>query len=108
MPRPAEFGESARYNYARVEYRHIVTPADARKILTADPWSYLHAFLRDKVERARGTNRACLTRANYYANLAEDFYKAAESGSVPTQGTLVYYGMLEPREGVHFCARCGA
>lgn len=94
MARPPEFGKSARYNYGKVEYRHIVAPADARKILTADPWSYLHAFLRDKAENARGTNRACFTRANYYANLAEDFYKAAESASLPTKGTLAYYGML--------------
>jgi len=94
MARPPEFGKSARYNYAKVEYRHVITNADARKILTADPWSYLHAFLRDKAENARGKNRCCYTRANYYANLAEDFYKASDAATLPTRATLAYYGML--------------
>jgi hypothetical protein len=94
MGRPIEFGKSARFNYAKVEYRHIETDADSRKILTADPWSYLHAYLREKSERCRAKNRQCITRANYYANLAEDFYKASEETALPTKGTLAYYGML--------------
>ncbi|MBK1875598.1 YaaC family protein [Pelagicoccus mobilis] len=94
MAKSPDLGKPARLNYAKVEFRHIQTKADERKMLTADPWSYLHSYLRDKAEASRGTNRQCFTRANYYANLAEDFYKAASGASLPTKGTLSYYGML--------------
>jgi len=94
MAKQPDMGKPALFKYARVDFRHIVTSAGEQRVLTADPWSYLHSFLIGKIANSRGSNRECFIRANYYANLAEDFYKASEHASLPTKATLCYYGML--------------
>ncbi len=94
MPKPLEKGEAARYEYNEVRYAHVdVGPADAI-VLTADPWSFLHAHLSDRITHSYSTKRECFRRALYYASLAEGFYDAAEPAELPTKGTLCYYGML--------------
>lgn len=93
MAKPAELGKPAEFKYQRVKYYPFGNePADAL-LLTADPWSFLYAWLVQS-QPSKGKRRACFSRARYYANLAEGFYSAAEKTALPTQGTLAYYGML--------------
>lgn len=94
MARRPEVGIAARFKYQKVVFSHIEVDPGASLLLTADPWSYLTAHLSQKQAIARGHRRASLERASYYADLAEGFYLAAESTVLPTQATLVYYGML--------------
>lgn len=86
--------KEAKYKYQWVRYSHIpIGPAES-VTLTADPWSFMHGHLLKKIPHSAGYNRKCYTRARYFASLAEDFYKAAESVEMPTKGTLYYYGMM--------------
>lgn len=94
MSRRPEVGIPARFKYQKVAYSHVEIDPGGSLLLTADPWSYLRACLTQKVAGTRGDNKAAYERASYYAELAEGFYVAAQSTSLPTQGTLVYYGML--------------
>jgi hypothetical protein len=84
----------AKYKYQKVRYSHIsIEPAESAT-LTADPWSFMHGHLLERIDKSAGNNRKCYTRARYFASLAEDFYKAAESVNMPAKGTLYYYGMM--------------
>jgi YaaC-like protein len=94
MPRLPEAGEPAKRQYNEVRYAHVPIAAGEQQVLTADPWSFLHAFLLKKIEKSRGENKQSAQRALYFANLAENFYKASEHIELPAKGTLVYYGML--------------
>ncbi len=86
--------KEAKYKYQNVRYSHVlIKPAEAA-VLTADPWSYLHGHLLQKITKSVGNNKVCFKRARYFSSLAEDFYRAAESVDMPTKGTLCYYGMM--------------
>lgn len=86
--------KDAEYRYQKVIYSHVpIGPAEPL-YLTADPWSFLHSYLHSRIGKSRGENAKCYTRAQYYSSLAEDYYKAAISASMPAKGTLIYYGML--------------
>ncbi len=63
-------------------------------MLTADPWSFMHGRLLEKIASTAGNNKKCYVRARLYASLAEDFYKAAIAADMPVKGTLYYYGMM--------------
>ena len=84
MPKLPEPGIPALYNYQSVKYYHVDAEPGISLVLSSDPWSYLHAWLAKKVDTFRGNNRRCFQRAIYYAELAEDFYKAAEVTNIPT------------------------
>jgi hypothetical protein len=86
--------KEAKYKYQKVRYSHIPMEPAESATLTADPWSFMHGHLLERIDSSAGNNRKCFTRARYFASLAEDFYKAAESVNMPAKGTLYYYGMM--------------
>ncbi len=94
MPKGLEPGEVAKLNYNELCYAHIVTKAGEQQILTADPWAFVQRALNERLAKKRGKNRENLERAVYFADLAEDFYAAADRADLPTKGTLTYYFML--------------
>jgi hypothetical protein len=94
MPRPLEPGKPAKYKYNQVKYAHVETEPGEPAVLTADPWSYLHAFLSQKRDGSHGDRKKCFKRAIYFTELAESFYRAGEAVDLPTKGTLMYYGMM--------------
>ncbi len=95
MPRKPEPGKQATFNHARVVYSPFGAEPGAQHVLTADPWAFLTARINQKLAaKPRGRNRMRLERALYYANLAESFYAAARRSSLPAEGTLAYYGIL--------------
>lgn len=94
MPHPTQPGELAKYKYQTVKYYPFGGLPGMSLVLTADPWSYLSAWLGQRVPNSRGIRRKRLVRARYYAQLAEQFHKAAENTDFPTKATLAYYSML--------------
>lgn len=94
MPRQLQEGIPALYEYQSVQYFHFEVPPGTAYILTADPWSFLQAWIIQKIPKKRSTNRECFTRAKYYSQLAANFYKAADVTEFPIKATLTYYGML--------------
>lgn len=95
MPRAIEKGEAALYKYNGLRYSFVELTAGEQHVLSSDPWAFLSSHLQAKLANKRGTNRERIERAIYYASLAEDFYRAAQSVPLPAQGTLFYYGMLD-------------
>lgn len=95
MPRPIEQGEPALYKYNRLRYSFVELSAGEQNVLSSDPWAFLSSHLQKRLPSTRGRNRERVERALYFASLAEDFYRAAQSVSLPAQGTLYYYGMLD-------------
>ena len=94
MARSLEKGIPALHKYQSVHYFHFDVEPGASLVLTSDPWSYLYAWLSQKIKISRGKNRKCLERALFYAELSEGFYKASDTTQLPTKGTHTYYGML--------------
>jgi len=95
MTRQPALGKPATFNHAKVVYSPFGAKPGAQFLLTADPWSYLTAWINQKLsKRPRGGNRERLERALYYSNLAESFYDASRRSVLPAQGTLAYYGIL--------------
>jgi hypothetical protein len=86
--------KGAQYKYQNVKYAHVPMEPAETPILTADPWSFMHGHLLEKIASSSGNNRKCFKRARYFASLAEDFYRAIESVNMPAKGTLCYYGMM--------------
>ncbi len=95
MARGIEKGEPALHKYNRLRYSFVALDAGEQHVLTSDPWAFLNSHLQTSLSGKRGANRERIERAIYYASLAEDFYKAAQSVPLPAQGTLYYYGMLD-------------
>jgi hypothetical protein len=93
MARAPEPGIPAEYEYQPVKYFPFKVGPAKPLVLTADPWSYLYAWLTQQ-RPAKGVGRRRYERALYYTGLAEGFYRAAETTQLPTKGTLAYYGML--------------
>lgn len=95
MSRHHEPGRQATFSHAKVVYSPFNAPPGSQFLLTADPWSFLTAWVNQKLAVGpRGANRKRLERALYYTNLAESFYAASRRSSLPAQGTLAYYGIL--------------
>jgi hypothetical protein len=84
----------AKHKYNHVRFSHIKIKPGQPAVLTADPWSFLHGTLLRCIDERKGANRKRYIRANYYASLAENFYRAALATDLPAKGTLLYYGML--------------
>lgn len=95
MTRGIEKGELALHKYNRLRYSFVELDAGEQHVLTSDPWAFLNSHLQTSLANKRGANRERIERAIYYASLAEDFYRAAQSVPLPAQGTLYYYGMLD-------------
>ena len=95
VPRPVEKCELALYQYNKLRFSFVDLDAGEQQILTSDPWAFLSSHLQTRRLKARGPNREKVERALYFASLAEDFYRAADSVALPAKGTLLYYGMLD-------------
>lgn len=95
MPRKIEKGELALFQYNKVRFSFVELDAGEQQVLTSDPWSFLSSNLQLRLSKSRGGNKSKIERAMYYAGLAEDFYKAAQSIPLPAKGALLYYGMLD-------------
>lgn len=93
-PEALDLGVPALFKYQQVNYIHLPILPGATWVLTADPWSYLYATLASRLPKTRGENRKRLTRAIYYAELAQAFYESAQAARLPARATLAYYGML--------------
>ncbi len=89
-----EQGEIALFKYNKLRFSFANLTAGDQQILTSDPWSLINSHLQQKISKSRGDNKVYLERALYFSSLAESFYKAANSISLPTRATLIYYGML--------------
>lgn len=95
MARTQEQGEIALYKYNRLRFSFVDLNAVSPQMLTNDPWSFLNSYLQTLSKGKRSNNKEKTEKAIYFASLAEDFYKAAESVELPAKGTLLYYGMLD-------------
>lgn len=84
----------ARFHYRKVNYLpYGVGPGDPL-VLTADPWSFLYAWIKGRIPKSRGRNRRRFERALYFSGLAEQFHRASQTTELPIKGTLVYYSIL--------------
>jgi hypothetical protein len=95
VSRQIEKCELALYKYNKIRYSFVELNAGDQQVLTSDPWSFLSSNLQLRLNNTRGNNKVKIERALYYAGLAEDFYKAAETSPLPAKGALLYYGMLD-------------
>ena len=96
MPRPKPEFEDAKRDYKSVKYfPYEIDPGDPF-LLTSDPWNYLKAWLKKQISEIKKTtdHRKKLEKALYFAQLAENFQKAADLTELPTKGTLAYYSVL--------------
>lgn len=94
MARQLEPSLPAQFKYQEVRYFHFRVGPGQAIVLAADAWSFLQAWLTQRVKEHRGAIRRRLERALYYSELAESFYRAADQVTLPARGTLAYYGML--------------
>jgi len=95
MPRALEPGVPALFKYNQLRYSFVDIGAGDQLVLTSDPWSFLNSHLQTTCKGLRGGNKVRAERALYFASLAEDFYRAAETTPLPARATLYYYGMLD-------------
>jgi len=87
--------ETAKYNHQMIAYNPFSDLPWEPLLLTADPWSYLSAWLSQREDEAKWYQTKNIYKtAQYYCDLAESFYLAAERTSLPAKGTLAYYGMM--------------
>jgi hypothetical protein len=88
--------EDAKRDYKSVKYfPYEIDPGDPFA-LTSDPWHYLKAWLQKQISEIKKStdHRKKLEKALYFAQLAENFQKAADLTELPTKGTLAYYSIL--------------
>ena len=89
-------GENALFKYNKIRYSFVELSAGEQQVLTSDPWSsFLASNLQRRLAKSRGQNRIKIERSIYFASLAEEFFRAADSVQLPAKGTLLYYGMLD-------------
>lgn len=95
MPRRTEY-EDAKRDYKSVKYSPFGNEPGDPFVLTSDPWHYLKAWLRQEhnVIKKKTRQKERLGKAIYFAELAENFQKAADLTVLPTKGTLTYYSIL--------------
>jgi hypothetical protein len=89
-------GEIAKKNYQQVHFYPFKNEPACSFILTANPFSYLKAWLDGEIEsygRKRSTAKR-LEKAKYFCELSESFNQSAKSSILPVKGTLLYYSYL--------------
>ena len=92
-----ELGEQVRRDFKAVKYFPFENSSGAPFILTSDPFSYLQAWLDNKIseiKRDRKKNRSLYEKAKYFAELAEGFNSSAKQAKMPSKGTLIYYTFI--------------
>jgi|AntRauTorckE5430_2_1112549.scaffolds.fasta_scaffold15992_1 hypothetical protein len=96
-PVEQELGEQVRRDFKSVRYFPFGNYSGAPFILTSDPFSYLQAWLDNKIieiKRDRKKQRNLLIKAKYFAELSEDFNNSAKQAKMPSKGTLIYYAFI--------------
>lgn len=96
-PIEEELGEQVRRDFKAVKYFPFENSSGAPFILTSDPFSYLQAWLDNKIseiKRDRAKHRNLYVKAKYFAELAEGFHNSAKQAKMPSKGTLIYYTLI--------------
>ncbi len=96
-PIEVELGEQLRQDYKAVKYFQFGNESSAPFILTSDPFSYLQAWLDEKIngiKRDRAKQRKLFIKAKYFAELAEEFHNSSNYARMPSKGTLIYYSFI--------------
>ena len=91
---PLKPTKQAHFHHTRVLYTPFGTKPATSLVLTSQPWAFLKAHLHEKYNKTRGDNRKRYKTALYFSDLAEEFYRSAESTQLPAKATLAYYGIL--------------
>jgi|GEM_PF-588624 len=96
MVKHVKKGEIAKKEYQEVEFFPFNNSAANSYILTANPFSYLQAWLDDQYESydRKRKNAKRLEKAIYFCDLAESFNESAENSKLPVRSTLYYYSFL--------------
>jgi len=92
-----ELGEQVKKNYKIVKYFPFQNKPAAPLILTSDPFSYLQAWLDNKIseiQRDRSSRRDLYIKAKYFAELSEGFHNSSKMSKMPSKGTLIYYTLI--------------
>lgn len=92
-----ELGEQVRRDFKSVKYFQFGNSAGAPFILTSDPFSYLQAWLDNKIngiKKDRGKTRNLYIKGKYFADLSQGFYQSAKQAKMPSKGTLLYYSFI--------------
>ena len=92
-----EIGEIALRDYKKVKYFPFGNNAGEPFILTADPLSYLEAWINSKynsIKKDKSKSKPKLEKAKYFTRLAKDFHKSSKEAGMPSKGTLIYYSFL--------------
>lgn len=92
-----ELGEQVRRDFKAVKYFPFENAAGAPFILTSDPFSYLQAWLDNKIadiQRDKRKIRGLYEKAKYFAELAQGFNNSAKAAKLPSKGTLIYYTFI--------------
>jgi hypothetical protein len=93
-----EIGQQALKDYKSVKYFPFKNFAGAPFILTAEPFSYLEAFLQaeyNSIKKDTATKKKkTYTKAIYFTKLSNDFYKSSLNANMPSKGTLLYYSFI--------------
>lgn len=93
-----EIGDLALREYKTVKYFPFGNEAGSPFILTADPLSYLEAWLDNKydsIHRDKSrSKKQNLKKAIYFTQLSKDFYNSSQGAKMPSKGTLIYYSFI--------------
>jgi len=93
-----EIGELVLREYKTVKYFPFGNEAGSPFILTADPLSYLEAWLDNKYESVHRdkskSKKKNLKKAIYFTQLSKDFYNSSLGAKMPSKGTLIYYSFI--------------
>lgn len=89
-----ELGTAVKYKNRSVRYFPFAVDFQNPLILTAEPSAYLTAWLSLQEQNAKTSGKQRYRDALYYANLSEQFQRAAATTLLPAAGTLAYYSVL--------------
>lgn len=92
-----ELGEQVKRDFKSVKYFQFGSYAGAPFILTSDPFSYLQAWLDNKIggiKKDRGKTKNLYIKAKYFAELSQGFHQSAKQAKMPSKGTLLYYSFI--------------
>jgi hypothetical protein len=96
MAKTVKKGEIAKKNFQNVHFYPFGNQAASSYILTANPFSYLRAWLDGEInsyDRKRKRAKR-LEKAKYFCELSESFNQSAIDSRLPVKGTLLYYSYL--------------
>lgn len=112
MPRPhvSRAGKRATFGQRNVQYSPFRYDVPRSYVLVSDPWGYLQVSIQKEAKRHPSLIRQ-YEDAEYFVNLAHEYYQAASLVQSQTKALLYYYGYLNLSKaylsmaGVQFGAR---